>query len=335
MILIIDIILIMSIISCNNKNDVRDTRFSDFPIQMSLVGKKVEFPDSDHYTVGSVEIAGDGYLFYTYKTDYYLLMTDSAFSNVKPLAYKGEGPDEFAGVSGIFGQALDSAGSLSIYDPYKICLYSIDPSNEYRLKEEISFSKTFNQYLPLSVVKNTDGKYIAIRGDNQYGMILYDPKTKDVEEWPLGYDFKDTDNPAYDVISFRSMAYCEQNGICAEIYGCFPTVILHDSDGKINGAYTYTEYIKPDKDNGEAMECFLDIDLTPDYIWLLYGDPDRDEKCHIFVLDYAGLPIADFKIESAMRIAIDARRQLIIAVNPRSDEEDAMVYKIPDIHSRL
>lgn len=325
----------MSIMSCANNKESREDGYSDFPIHLSLDGKAIEFPDSEQYLVGSVEIAGDGYLFYTYQTDHYLLMTDSTFSNLKPLAYKGGGPDEFAGVTGIFGQTIDSEGSLSVYDPKKICLYSFNPNNDYKFKEEMSFDKNFTQYAPLSVIRNTDGKYVAVRGDYQYGLISYDPKIKKIEEWPLGYDFKDTRNPASEVISFRSMAYCEENGICGEIYGCFPTVILHGKDGEIKGSYTYTGYGKPNKKNGGTKECFLDVDLTPNYIWLLYGDPDIDEKSHVFVLDYAGNSIADLEIEPAMRIAIDSKRHLIIGVTPRSDETDAMLYRIPDIFGAL
>ncbi len=330
-ILCLDIILILSIMSCTDNEKNKERCFSDFPKHISLDGRAIEFPDSEQYNVGSVEIAGDGYMFYTYMTDHYLLMTDSTFSNPKPLAYKGEGPGEFTGVTGVFGQVIDSEGSLSVYDPKKICLYSFNPKNNYKLKEEISFGKDFTQYVPLSVVKNIEGKYIAIRGDYQYGMVSFDPKSKKVQKWPLGYNFKDINMPANEVISFRSMAYNEKNNACAEIYGCFPTVILHGTDGEIIGSYTYTGYSKDEK----TKECYLDVDLTTNYVWLLYGDPDIDESSHVFVLDYAGNPIADLEIESAMRIAIDAKRHLIIGVTPRSDEADAMVYEIPKILGNL
>lgn len=193
--------------------------------------------------------------------------------------------------------------------------------------------KNFADYsgggVPAKVIQMPDGAYIGTRKDFQYGLMKYSPSDKSVTELPSGYDFEDIDHPDSDQVSMHVMEYNQKNDVLAELYGCFPTVILRDGKGNVTGTLTYKEY-SPDKDeDGAKYDCFCGVCLTDNHIWLLFGDEDKDDPQRIFVLDYNGDPIADLEIEPASTFRIDPRNRLILTVNPNCDEANVKVYEIP------
>jgi hypothetical protein len=275
---------------------------------------------------GKVGVTDDGYLIYIYDSDYFISVTDKSFKETAIAAHKGNGPGEVQGISGTIGQKLDNNGLLSLFDPYTYKLYGYNPKKTEPLITVMTFPTEFSQYTPINVIKLKNGCFIAPRGDFKYGMIMYNPETNTTTTLPIGLSDIDEQNPEYAYVSLRVIAYSEKNGIVAEIYGCTPTVILRDESGNVIGTIKIDDFAKNDN-NGKPAKVYNSIALTDKYIWLLYGDFMTSDNSHVYVLTYAGEPIADYLIKAASSIAIDEKEKLIIAVNPNSEDNGIVTYK--------
>ncbi len=316
--------------SCGKDGGSEEDGFGEFNTHISLVGKPISIGDSIPAVIGSVAAIEGGYLFYTYVSDYLLLISDDEFNNFRQIIKKGNGPNELSQVSGTFGQELDDKSLLSVFDPNAIALYGFNPETPDSVSLYYEFPDNFRKYIPREVIKIKDGCYVAPREDRVYGMISFDSKTGTIEEWPVGYDFKDSQNPKEDIISKRLVAYCLENGMVAETYGCFPRIILHNEQGGVIKVLTYDNYKERVDSQGMLAECFMDIQMTSNHIWILYGDPHMDNQSRIFIVDYEGNGVAELGISPAHQFAIDRKKRRVIAVNPNEEETGIMVYRIPD-----
>ena len=128
------------------------------------------------------------------------------------------------------------------------------------------------------------------------------------------------------------MGYNKDKGIIAEIYGSLPIVILHNEDGSIKKRIQYSGYSKHEDPIGQVADCFGDMILTNEYIWLLYGDQDESSESKVFCIDYEGNPIAELIINSTTSIAVDEIEKKLIAIDPNNDEGNLVVYELPEFH---
>ncbi len=325
-IFVIGAILSLLMASCHSDKSI-DTSFKDFPKSFQLEGRAVSLSDSTIRCLGSASVSDDYYVFFTYDAPYLFTTTDKEFKNIREFGKKGEGPGE---INGSFATCYPEAhNSFGIYNSSAKKMYSVDIDSSLNLSETISFPENFNNYDPIRVQELDNDNYVGIRGDFRYGLVCYNPENGEVTEWPLGGDF-DIDNPDPDEVSIRVINYNKDKGIIAEIYGSYPTIILHNEDGSILKRITYTGYEKHKKDNDRANNCFGNLVLGGKYIWVLYGDKNEMENNIVFCLDYEGNPIAELVIEPTGTIAIDEKENRILAIDPNKEEKNLMVYDLPD-----
>jgi hypothetical protein len=329
----------MLAISCSQSAiNEKDIDPKSFPEAQTLSATPMQIPDDDVYVVGSAAVTNDGYLFYIYDSDCFLLSVDSAFTSVTKVAFKGQGPNELQGVSGTFGQTLDDNGSVSILDPYAAKFYSYNPANDGRLDVELEIPTAMSKNTPFNVIKLKNGAYVSPRGDFKYGMISYTPNDSAAIEWPIGIKFADLKHPNQQYVSRRNISYSSENGIIAEIYGSYPAVVLHNEDGSVNATFTFNAFaseITANTHDGQLPRCFNHVCLTKNNIWLLYEDPSNYNRNIVLVLDYSGEPTAQFYIQPASNMSIDEKRKTIIAIDPNNDDANIQFYTIPNSLSNI
>lgn len=317
----------IAITACKPKG-AGDVEFNEFPKSVTLEGRQICMPDSEIRVLGTADVVDDGYAYYLYDSPYTMSFSDKDFSRFNDFAPKGEGPGEVEGVSALFVRN-PSNDRFTVYDPYQIKIYDTSPGDSLALHELISFPDEFKKYSPTQVFKLKDGSFVGARGDFKYGLVSYSPESGTVTEWPLGGDF-DTDNPVYKEVSKRAIGYNEKNGVIAEIYGLTPTVFIHDENGDIVGRYRYTGYESHQNKENKPAACYMDIKLTDNYIWLLYGDVDESDTSKVFALDYDGNPVAEFTIKATYAIAVDEQKRRLLSINPNEEEDNLVVYDLPD-----
>ena len=314
--------------SCT-RNNKHELFFSKFQNHINLNGKSINIQTEEPSIFGTITPTTSGYILFQFSNNYLLAATNDNFDNYIQICKKGEGPDEFKGVSSSFGLPLIQGG-LSVLDPYSHKFYSMDPRNGYAITEIIDFAQTPEPFLAPRVIQLKNGKYVGTKNDFTTGLESYDPATGKVSAWPSGLSSQPAQEDLYSMTSLRDIAYQPDKGIVAEIYGSYPTIILHDESGNIIRTLTYDGYKPMKKENNNLSDCFRSISLTPEYIWVLKGDSDLDEDFHIFVLDYEGNAVADLTILPTSVISVDPDRDRIIAVDPNEEERNIMVYPIPE-----
>lgn len=321
------LIMIVGMSSCVNKcESPASIIFGSIEESRLLEGDTLDTLLDDIYILGDVAVIDDGYVFYQYDSDCFLLYFNPDTGRQVPFAVKGEGPGEITSVSGTFGQALDSSGSFTVFDPNKSKLFSCSRANDFTLEERCAYPSGFKKYVPFNILVLKNGKYVSPRGDFKYGMVAYDSQSGDVMEWSLGYEFDDLEHPDGDIVSSRSVSYSPKNGLVAETYGKLPVVILHDEEGDISGLVRYKPSDAPV--SGESMTIH-DTALTDNLMWILCSDPDAEVNSIVYVLNYEGNEVACFEITPSITITIDVERRKLIAVNPNNDGANAISYTLP------
>ncbi len=71
--------------SCGKDGGSEEVGFGEFNTHISLVGKPISIGDSIPAVIGSVAAIEGGYLFYTYVSDYLLLISDDEFNNFRQI----------------------------------------------------------------------------------------------------------------------------------------------------------------------------------------------------------------------------------------------------------
>ncbi|MCM1111001.1 MAG: TolB-like 6-bladed beta-propeller domain-containing protein [Clostridium sp.] len=319
---------VMMATGCVNNHDI-EKQFCEFPVSITLEGERIYMPDSVIRVLGMADVVDSGYVYFLYDSPFALSASDTEFKNFTEFARKGQGPGEVAGVSAMFS-TKSSGDGFTVYDPYRMKLYGTSFGSGFVLNELSAFPDDYIKYSPSQVFCIGDGTYVGARGDFNYGLVAYNPAASTVAEWPLGDDF-DTVDPVYEEVATRSIGYNRKNGVVGEIYGAYPVVILHDETGRIVGRYRYTGYAAHTAPDNQPADCFMDLELTDSYIWILYGDQDESESSKILVLDYAGEPIAELVIESTSSLAVDEKNRKILSIDPNNDDGNLTVYNFPEI----
>lgn len=317
-------LLILLLAGCNSPagNKIRVPEFAD---TIELEGTAVEF-DSIAGIEGAVNVIGDRYLFFLYESDNMLVETDSDFS---PLSYRfhtGQGPNEVAAIAGQFG-FITGDSAISVFDPHKLCIVSSSIARPVEYST-LDLDKQVRTFRPRSVVRLDNGKFIAVKGMNQYGTVGFLNDGSPVEEWPLGLDFLDSERINDKVTSGRDISYNRTNHTVGEIYSALPFVILHDEDGNIIRVIQTADFHGIETVTDETEDAIRAIRLTDDYIWALCPDTDNPAKNHLLVIGYDGTGIADLLIDEAYSFDIDEANRKIIAVNP-NEEITVRTYPLP------
>lgn len=321
--------MMIYVASCSSDKGDNSFSIEDFPVTEAVPGDTLDNQLDSIYVLGTVSVVGDNYIFYTYDADYFLLSFNPDSGEQIQFAPKGEGPGEMTAVSGNFGQPLKSDSVFSAFDSNRLTLVACHADNGYSLEDMISYPTSFSRYVPFNVTVLQNGQHISPRGDFRYGIVSYDPVSEEVTEWPLGYQFEDTDNPDAEAVSMRTTSYSKSRRLVAEIYGRVPAVILHNEDGSIRDVFEFTSFDATKKDSdGEPMDCFNKVYLTDNSIWLLYNGDD-EEASQLLVLSYDGTPLCNMTIGRTLTFRIDPKRRRIIAVNPNADGANAISYPIP------
>lgn len=321
----IELIIIFTACSSSHTEEVD---FCDFPKIVTLEGNTIILPDDECRVFGMADVVDDGYVYFLYDTPFALSASDKNFAHFNDFARKGQAPGEVNGVSPLFA-VNPTNGCFTVYDPYLMKMYETSFDSDLVLKELISFPDEYKRYSPSQVVKLKNGSYVGARGDFNYGMVLYNPDSCIVTEWPLGDNF-DLRAPVSDEVSMRAISYNLHRRIIGEIYGTLPFVILHDENGDIVGKYNYSGYSKHNAPDNSIADCFMDLELSDNYVWLLFGDPDESEVSRVFTLDYEGDPIAEFIISSTYSIAIDEQERRLLSINPNIEDGNITIYNLPD-----
>lgn len=321
-------IALIAIITACSSSGTEEVDFCEFPKTVTLEGKAIILPDDECRVLGMADVVDDGYIYFSYDRPCALSASDKDFTQFNDFARKGQGPGEVSGVSPLFA-VNPSNGCFTVYDPYLMKMYETSFDSDLALKELISFPDEYKRYSPSQVVKLKNGSYVGARGDFNYGMVLYNPDSCAVAEWPLGADF-DLNAPVSDEVSMRAISYNLHRGIIGEIYGTLPIVILHDENGDIVGKYNYSGYSQHTDPDNSIADCFMDLELSDSYVWLLFGDPDESDVSRVFTLDYEGNPIAEFIISPTYSIAIDEQERRLLSINPDIEDGNLTIYDLPD-----
>lgn len=316
------------ITSACSSSSTEEVDFCEFPKTITLEGNPIIMPDDECRVLGMADVLDDAYIYYLYDTPFALSASDKDFSQFNDFARKGQGPGEVSGVSPLFA-ANPSNRCFTVYDPYSMKMYETSFESNFVLKDLISFPDDYRRYSPSQVVKLKNGAYVGARGDFNYGLVSYNPDSCVVSEWQLGGDF-DLNNPVPDEVSMRAISYNPNKRIIGEIYGTLPIVILHDENGNIVGKYNYTGYRQHTAPDNNTADCFMDLELSDNYVWLLYGDPDESDTSRVFTLDYEGNPIAEFIISSTYSIAVDEQKRRLLSINPDIEDGNITVYDLPE-----
>lgn len=321
-------IALTAIITACSSSDTGEVNFCEFPKTVTLEGKTIILPDDECRVFGMADVVDDGYVYFSYDNPFALSASDKDFAHFNDFARKGQAPGEVSGVSPLF--AVNPSNScFTVYDPYLMKMYETSFDSNLALKELISFPDEYKRYSPTQVVKLKNGSYVGARGDFNYGLVSFNPDSSAVAEWPLGANF-DLNAPVSDEVSMRAISYNLHRRIIAEIYGTLPFVILHDENGDIVGKYNYSGYSQHTAPDNNIADCFMDLELSDSYVWLLFGDPDESDESRVFTLDYEGNPIAEFIISPTYSIAVDEQKRRLISINPDTEDGNITIYELPD-----
>ncbi|MBD5347597.1 MAG: hypothetical protein HDR92_10805 [Bacteroides sp.] len=328
--LLVPIVLALGMMSCGRKDSGDMTVVSEFPIAMDLAGYDVDF-DSVFGIPGGVEMMGGDMLFYLYESDHFVVETDSAFTPVRFLFPKGQGPGEMTVISGEYGDIVGQ-DRIGAFNPHacKILSIPMDGADEYSV---VQFGEGLRKsYEPRSVQQLKTGRFAAIIGTDGYdfGMVSFDSCGNNVEEWPIGFETVESPRIRYAVGAGRDMSYNEANGVVAEIYSGLPYIVLHNEDGTIRniistGPAIDISGIDPD-DNPDKIESIV---LTDNYIYVLCPVADKQDRSVLCVMDYNGNGVAKFTIDEANSFGIDTVNRRLVALNPNV-EIPVRVYPLPE-----
>lgn len=324
------ILMCLWVSACQSGDEMCHFKLSSFPVTDTLAGKAVHLPIGEPYVPGALETAGDGYLVYLYDADCFLVYVNDTWEEACRVAPKGEGPGEVLGVSGTFGQPLEKENWHSVYDPYACKLYGWDTVERGALHQVKAFPMDWGKYAPGNVIRLSSGKFVATRGDFQYGLVCCGAEEHHVQEWTSGEEVEKLKGVRSAYTSLRDLSYDVEHEVMAEIYGSCPFVILHDTAGTVIRTLAFDDYpLKTWREYEDPQECFTSVCLTSRYLWLLYGDTSQSGQGHVFVLQHDGTPVADLLIHPASTMAVDTRRGVIITVHPDREEHAIMAYPIP------
>ena len=322
--------MMSGVVSCQTgEPEGVNINFQDFP--NAIIPTYTEIPSIDEtfpYVIGNVASIPSGYMVYLYDNEYLIGLTDRSFRLVRLTCRKGPGPEEINGISGKFGQMLDSTGDiLSVFDPYTSSLHILD-SKTGILKKDMRFPDAMSRYHPFNVTRLKNGNYISPRGDFKYGMVSFNPDNNEITEWPVGLKNIDVAHPVENHVNMRAYDYNDKNGIIAEIYGSLPHVITHNEQGEILRILTIENM---PREADDSTDFFYDICLTDDFIFLLWGDPSVDPESIILVMTHDGRPAACMKIRPTYTISADIHNNSIITTNPNIDEANIVIYDVAEI----
>ena len=314
----------LGVISCQNRGKTEMViDYLDFSHANTPPSTTVSFEGSSPFVIGKTEVISTGYMMYLYDSDDMLGITNQSFELVCMAGHKGSGPGEINGVSGRFGQPIDSIGILvSVFDPYLSSMFALDTETGI-MQKIMQFPDSMSRYHPFDVMRLKNGVYISPRGDFQYGIVSFNPKSNEVKEWPVGLKNIDITHPLENHVNLRAYDYNEKGGIIAEIYGTIPKIIIHDESGEIIRVFTITGM---PRETDESKDYFRDICLTDEFIFLLWGDPSFDPTSHVLVMTHSGQPIVSLKIRPTHNITIDISNSCIISTNPEIDDANIVVY---------
>ena len=328
--LLITVLVAIGVMSCGRHTSDDMTVVSEFPLTMDLAGYDVDF-DSVFGIPGGVEMIGHNMLFYLYESDHFVVETDSAFTPVRFLFRKGQGPWEVTGIFGEYGDIVgrDRIGAFNSFD-CKILSIPLEGDEDY---STLQFGEGLRKnYAPRSVQKLKTGRFAAIIGTDGYdfGMVSFDSCGNNVEEWPIGFETVDNQRIRFAVCSGRDMAYNEANGVVAEIYSGLPYIVLHNEDCSIRSIMSLEPAIDvAGIDPDDTPDKIESITLTDNYIYVLCPDADRQDKSVVCIVDYDGNGVAKFTIDEANSFGIDTINRRLIALNPNI-EIPIRVYSLPD-----
>lgn len=325
---ILFLLFLLSIIifaSCSRQSETKDIviSFKDIPQSHIRLDTTVFLANEIPLIVGTTKPIKSGYMMYLYDNDNFICLTDTSFKINKMAVPRGNGRAELTGVSGKFGQSLESGDSIvSVFNSGKSTVYALNINNG-SLEEYIQFPNIMSRYMPFSVTKLKNGEFISPRGDFKYGMVAYNPEKNVVEEWPIGLESIDVNNPEEKHVNLRAYDYNKNSGLIAEIYGLIPTIVIHDELGNVIRTITI-DGVPKEKENSE--DYFHDICMTDDYIFVLCGDPSVDESNFVVVLTHTGTPVTSYKIRPTQTITADLSTSKLITTNPNIDEGNIAVY---------
>ena len=312
--------------ACSDTSDGSTAVLDNFDKVDTLTGRPVTF-DTIPGVVGNINIAGDMYLFFLYDSDNLLMSTDTDFNITGYKIRKGEGPGEMSWLT-TYGEELP-AGNIFAYEPYARKYYNIAPDSVGTATLAADLAEPLKEYAPSKAIRLADGRFVVNKGNGRYGLVCYNPAGKEINEWPIGFEF-DAENPNQTITSGHIIGYNAAKGIVAEMYCEYPGIVLHDTDGSIKKILTIGELPAEDMIKDDARSHFCCAKFTESHMYLLYGDDSEDEFSRVMVVDYDYNPVADLHIAPAQSMDIDAGNRRIIAVNPNSDTENLMVYDLPD-----
>ena len=312
--------------SCSNK-DTNIVRITELPESIQLAGTPVYISSEEPLIVGNIESIGDRLILYLYNNENFLASVDSQFGDVIYFAHKGDGPGELSGISGKYNMRSSKYGEYLLFDPYKKKIFSYTQSDGYNLSLICDFKEFKVKYYPQKILLLKDGNIVSPL-QNTYGLQMYDKEQEKIIDWPLGYEF-DKKRPIEEHIVLRAFDYDPILGLVGEIYGSFPSLILHNEGGGVELRIDFPIFKAIKKEEGDLSEVFKDIQMTDKYIYLLYGDEEIEEFNKVIQLSYEGVIVKVMDIYPASTILVEEDKNRIFGVNPNEEEYNVVEYNMP------
>lgn len=324
----VSVALCVGLTACDKGHDPSEIiALEGFPEETVLQGTAVEF-DTIMGVVGSAEVLDTAYLFYLYDSDHFIMQTDKDFNIVGYRARKGQGPDEFSGISTDFGDIL-ADGGFGVADPYKSRLYEYTGENHDSLALVADLWAALGNTEAWRMIQTSDSTVIAILLADEYGIKEVNTRTGERSDWPLGYELDENAQNKNAITSGRALAHNRRNGVTGELYSRLPVVILHDREGNVWKRMSYGNIPATETIEYGTHSPLKGVRLGDKYIYLLCIEEKGQPYAHILVADYEGNAVGKLKIEYANAFTVDEQAGRIIAVNPDVDERGLMVYQLP------
>lgn len=350
------------VVSCTNKEQTIENFISSFPKQETIKIHDIPFETEQIKVPMAMDYLNGCLYFLEYKTDHFIDVFDCSTGKLrKELIPKGNGPDEFLGITTMTA----SDGQIMIYD-FQLNKIALIPDINHEKEEKIqtitlkrdSRVVTYFKSFPLS-----PGKFITsgfFKDDIHW--LLSDSNgdiVSNFDTYPKDKKMENTSGPADIAYAYQGQFVSnpqKTKGLYTYNFG----VILRFCDISKDGSITRTkEYIyehpeyKPLSTEAtysvvykkECISSFVDMKGTEKYCFLLYSglrnsELKKDESWkwytgnNLLIYDWKGNPIRQITLPYQCKaFAIDSEKRILYLLRDRleDDADDDYAISILDL----
>lgn len=328
---------------CKNEQKIKGNYSieKNFPINIELNG--IPIPEFD-VEIGLFDIKKAGKYIITTKRkqDYFFTIFSSDYNKITDICSRGNGPNEF--LAPIYLGQYEIANEetkIWILDRVKkrFVLINID-------KTIADNSLVIDKQYDLSLIAEMDTRnlfYIndsLLIGSSDYEeckVLLYNlnnNKTTLLENL-LEFPKRIMESTFY--LSQNCMALKPDKAAFVSAFYSMPEIDLYKISGERYSTIFYKELLMPkqiiNKDPGISRSYFKDIYTTDNHFYLLSTESKTEEEhdYYVLVFDWNGKAIAKLRISASDSFFIDDETRKIYTLYYDKEEENVMVYDIPNL----